>query len=259
MIPIALIAVALLTPPAQSQSLFNEREIAEARQDPEQFTLDEKTLAITKTDSRPSDLIVQDPNLPYPPDGGIDPGAIINIGQKIWDIIVANKPVVDVKTQYASAVPSGLTNWLSLSGWKVPEATTYVFSAKNAYGVTVVNVRYVVVRTYGGSYLGKGKYLTGVTISPLQVDVVWGYKFSLSMEVPDSAVVNAGTAADPVAGMDANIKWNIQTPIKESQGQGMYYVQGDGLFKEIGRPFTSSAALRVSHSLAAASVGFNDR
>ncbi|MEK7383789.1 MAG: hypothetical protein AAB262_10970, partial [Elusimicrobiota bacterium] len=76
---------------------------------------------------------------------------------------------------------------------------------------------------------------------PLLVEVAWGYKFTLEAAVPDTSVVNVGTTENPVAAMLAQLAWRVQTPIKDSQGKGIYYLQGDGLFKEIGGPFSSKS------------------
>jgi hypothetical protein len=219
--------------------------------DPKQFTIDEKSIVIE--DLGPT-VSPKDIPAPLPSGGGVDPTVIlnemINIGSKIWDIIEKNKPVVDVKTQYATALPQGMTHWDSLSGWKPPKGTVYGFSAKNAYGITVINVRYQVLRTYGGSYKGKGQYLTAVAIEPLNVDVAWGYHFSLSAEVPDSSIVNSGTDDNPVAAMEADLHWQISTPIKDSQGKSIYYLQGDGGFQEVGSAFKPAYAARVEKALA---------
>ena len=237
---LAALAVALSVP-AWSQQ----------QPDPKQFTLDEKSISIENLGAT-----VSPKDLPAPlpgGGGGDDPTVIldriINIATKIWTIIDKNKPVVDVKTQYATALPQGLTHWDSLSGWKPPKGTVYGFSAKNAYGMTVINVKYQVLRTFGGSYKGKGQYLTGVTIEPLLVDVAWGYHFSLSVEVPDSSIVNAGTDADPVAAMMTNLKWQISTSIKDSQGKSLYYVTGDGKFQQVGGPFQTAYTARVDKAL----------
>lgn len=190
---------------------------------------------------------------PPPPPPGEDPtlilDRIINIGQKIWTIIEKNKPVVDVKTSYAVAVPEGTRTWGQLSGWKPPKGTVYAFKAVNTYGVTVVNVRYQVLRTYGGSYKEKGKYLTAVTIEPLKVEVAWGYKFSLFAEVPDSGIFNVGTTEDPVAGMIATVRWQIETVMKNSSGKSVYYVEGTGKFEEVGGPFERAYTKKVENAL----------
>lgn len=230
-LPALLLSFAL---PAAAQ--FSPSEVSAAKKDPKAFTLDELSVEIVKLGPTlsPSEL-------PSPPGGGDDPipvlDSIINIGTKVWNIIVANKPVVDVKNQYATALPEGVKGWSSMGGWRAPQGTIYGLVAKNAYGGTVINVRYQVLRTAGGSYKGIGKYLTAVTVEPLLVEVAWGYKFSMDAAVPDSSVVNVGTTENPVAAMMPQLSWRISTPIKDSQGKGVYYIQGDGLFREIGGPF----------------------
>jgi hypothetical protein len=167
--------------------------------------------------------------------------SIINIGSKVWTIIDKNRPVVDVKTQYATALPEGVRGWGAMAGWRPPQGTIYALRAKNAYGTTVINVRYQVLRTYGGSYKGTGKYLTAVTVEPLLVEVAWGYKFTLEAAVPETSVVNVGTSEEPVAAMMPQLSWRISTAVKDSQGKAVYYVQGDGVFRELGAPFKDSA------------------
>lgn len=212
---------------------------------------DPGTLTVTIQNLGPA---VSPTEIPPPaPPPGEDPALvldrIINIGQKIWTIIEKNKPVVDVKTSYATALPEGTRTWSQLSGWKPPKGTIYAFKAVNGFGQTVVNVRYQVLRTYGGSYQGKGKYLTAVTIEPLKVEVAWGYKFSLLAEIPESGTFNAGTSDDPLAGMIATVRWQIDTTVKHSSGKSVYYLQGDGEFREVGGPFERSYTKKVEKSL----------
>jgi hypothetical protein len=240
---------------AQSKPVkpFTDLMIQAAKDDPKAFTIDESSIRIVKLGPAVSPKQI---GLPAKPDGKTPPKGetprggeedplvlidkIINLGKKIWEIVEANKPVVNIQTQYATATPKGVDHWSQLAGWKAPQGTIYGFYAKNAYGATVINVRYQVLRTCGGNYNGKGKYLTAVTIEPLTVDVLWGYKFNLSVEVPDSSIANAGTAEDPVAAMQPLVKWTIATVLKESNGRSLYYLRGDGLFQEVGGPFAQA-------------------
>ncbi|OGR90983.1 MAG: hypothetical protein A2V88_17055 [Elusimicrobia bacterium RBG_16_66_12] len=235
-VPVALTLI-LAAAPAWSQ--FSKKEYDAAKKDPGAFTLDESSLRIEKLGPTVSPTVIKSPG----GEGGQDPTVIldqiINIGQKIWKIIADNKPVVDVRNQYATALPKGATRWDSMGGWQPPKGVIYGLSAKNVYGVPVINVRYQVLRTFGGSYKGKGKYLTAVTVEPLLVEVAWGYKYTMEAAIPDTSVVNVGTTDNPVAAMMAQLAWRVQTPIKDSQGKGIYFLQGDGLFKEIGGPFSN--------------------
>ena len=240
-LPVALAIVLSAAPAAWCQ--FSTQEMKAAQKDPGAFTIDESSIKIQ--DLGPT---VKPADIPPPTTepGGGNPlpvlNEIINTGLKIWKIIADNHPVVDVRTQYATALPKGQIGWADMGGWQPPQGTVYALTAKNVYGVNVINVRYQVLRTYGGSYQGKGKYLTAVTVEPLLVEVAWGYHFTMDASVPDTSVVNVGTSGDPVAGMMADLSWDISTALKDSRGKGLYFLQGDGAYKEIGGPFSSQAA-----------------
>ena len=234
MLKILTLAFVLSAAPAWPQ--FQAEEINASQSDPQNFSLDERTIAIEKVGTyKPR------PRAPREEAGAPDPlpeaGDIVNTGLDLWKIIVDNKPVADVHGQYAVALPKGVGHWEQLSGWKPPEGTVYTLTAKNGYGFTVVAARYQVLRTYGGSYKGRGRYLTAVAVEPLRVEVAWGYRLTLEAAIPPSSVVNAGSAENPVAGMLATIAWRISTPLKVEQGQSLYYLQGDGAFREVGSPF----------------------
>ena len=160
-------------------------------------------------------------------------------GWKQNTIIDKNKAVVNINVTYAAAVPFGTTHWTQLQGWSKPATKKYSFSAKNILGNESLKVIYQVHWTYGGNFQGKGKFLTGVTIEPLDVSVPWSYTVDLKAEVPDSTIANVGTSEDPVASMQVQLKWSIKPTFGHAVSQKViYYVQGDGLIQEIGAPFT---------------------
>ncbi len=232
----AILSLAVLSFAVPAAAQFSLKEIAAASKDPRAFTVDETTIEIVKVGPSVSPTEVTAPE-PGPGDAIPVLDSIINLGERIWKIIVDNKPVVNVKTQYATALPEGIKSWTQLGGWQRPKGTIYQLTAKNGYGGQVISLRYQVLRTAGGSYKGVGKYLTAVTVEPLLIEVAWGYHFSLDANVPDSSVVNVGTSENPVAAMMAQLGWRISTPIKDSSGNGIYYLQGDGAYQEIGGPF----------------------
>jgi hypothetical protein len=182
-----------------------------------QVAIDESSIELKKIDpverDAPNDSPIESPHR-------LQTSDVINTGLKVWKIIADNKPVVDIQTQYATALPLGVTQWQHMEGWQIPKSDTYHLTAKNLVGLTVINVRYQVLRTYGGSYKGKGKYLTAVGVQPLLVDVAWGYHFSMDAFIPDESIVNVGRADDPIAALTAQVKWRISTPVQDTQGQG---------------------------------------
>lgn len=269
--------------------VFTPSEFDAASQDPKRFTLDTGTVEIIRMQGGDIGIALPKPPSgstdptnptlpPFPPLPGGDQGGdpigtidrIVNLAKKIFDIIKENRPVVDITTTYANAVPDAITHWTQLAGWSQPTARTYGFYAKNLYGVKVVDVKYQLIRQHSGNYRGKGKFLTSVTVQPLSVSVAWGYKFTMKFEAP--SVANVGTSEDPVASMLARLNWSIDTVLKSESGTSVYYLEGNGTYREVGGPFkdesreearatveraaavlTPSAAMRGAESLRAVS------
>jgi len=167
---------------------------------------------------------------------------IVNIATKVWQIIKDNQPVVNIDTKYATAYPEGVTSATQLASWSRPKSYVYGFYAENLYGSTTIDVKYKVTFTYNGSYKGKGKYLTAVTVVPEKTQVSWGYRFHMSAAVPDSTIANVGTDADPIAAMQLKLNWTMATALKEVDGTSVYYVEGNGYYEEIASPWKKDAA-----------------
>jgi len=229
------------------------------------YTIDENSVMITEVTDK-GGTIPSPGQLPKPPTGPVinppvttpeNPGglgnitdiignldSIVNLAEKIWDIIAKNQPVVNITVNYANAVPFGTSHWTQLQGWSKPATKKYAFTMKNGFGSQAVKVTYQVHYTYAGNFQGKGKFLTGVTIEPLNVEALWGYNVDLVAEVPDSTVANVGTHEDPIASMQVKLKWKVHTIIKDITEEAIYYVQGDGLLTEIGKPFKNGMEIK---------------
>ena len=238
----------LLALTVAATALFSARVSAEDVTDPRYFAADESSIVIEEI----KDAGPLQPALPGPVTvsdgrivGVIDAlDKIVNLFEKIWNIIEKNQPVVNITTNYANAVPFGTSHWSQLQGGSRPGRKKYSFSMKNGFGSEVVKVVYQVHYTYAGNFQGKGKFLTGVTVEPLNVTAAWGYKVTLVSEVPDSTVTNIGTHTDPVAAMQVQLKWTVHTAVKDISSKAIYYVQGDGLLQEIGTPFKNAQELK---------------
>jgi hypothetical protein len=251
------VAALLLSVPAFAQtgdSPFTPLMVKAAKQDPRYFTLDDSSIQVKPLGPAVEMKKEEPPQEPAPPVGtGVDIDQILNIAERIWAIIEKNKPVVNIKTTYAAAVPKGIDHWTQLESWKMPIGNVYHIVAKNAYGSNMVDVKFQVLRTYGGKYKGKGQYLTGVTVEPLKVECGWGYSLDLNAEVPDSSVINVGTSEDPLAGMMVTLTMRVRTVIKDSTVKMLYYLEGNGSLKEIGGPFDFGMKDKVSKAIEAAS------
>ena len=150
----------------------------------------------------------------------------ITLGQKIWDIIVAGKPVANVSTQRIAVLPASQPDWLQMENWKGPEAKTYEVSAKNLYGMTVMSHSFTIAYNYGGQIDGQGAFLANATVIPSKVSVSWG--FTLNSKVEVGQAVNTGTKASPVPGIELQLKWSMDSILKHLEGVESFFVRGSG-------------------------------
>lgn len=154
-------------------------------------------------------------------------GEIINIGQTVWKIIEAGKPVVNVTTPpEAFALPRGITCWTDLDSWQMPQSKSYEVDYKNLLGMQVVSFRVRLQYIYGGGNDGVGKYLANVSVFPSDLSVSWGYTFNADVETEQP--LNLGSSANPMAGLGLNLKWSVSTVMKQNQSSVHFFVRGDG-------------------------------
>jgi hypothetical protein len=161
----------------------------------------------------------------------VDLTKIINLGKQAWAFIKKNKPVVNLQTDQASALPSGIDNWAGLQGWQDPKSYVIRMTYKNGFGMKVVDFAFRVILVYGGNYEGKGQYIARSTIAPAQLDVLWGYTFNANVKVPTT--LNAGTTANPMALMELEIGYSIDTVLKHIQKRFNFFVKGNGELKTL--------------------------
>jgi hypothetical protein len=161
----------------------------------------------------------------------LDLDYIVNIGKKVWEIVNAGTPVVNVKRNVAHALPSGVFCWLDLESWKIPKTRMVHLVYENIYGMKVVEFVYRLSFIYGGQMNGKGYYITEATVHPAKLFVAWGFKFNATVDIP--AVYNMGTKENPVAGMQVNINWAIDTPINHNESTDSFSLSGAGEIIEL--------------------------
>lgn len=162
---------------------------------------------------------------------------LVALGEDVYNLVIKGKP--NINTDYApiSVVPRLNGEPASIleetENWKMPRSQTYEIAYENAwpFNMEVVKFRYTVIYSYGGSYNGKGKYLTAVQIIPEQVSVLFGYDFRATMKL--GGIVNHGTRENPVAGATLLLEHEVKTVVKANLETYAFQVLGDGGFKKI--------------------------
>lgn len=160
------------------------------------------------------------------------PALIILAGAKAWNVIVKGRPSADLASAYASAIPGFQFNWDDLNGWR-KVTRKYRFRMGNAIqGDDAVDITYEVSFFHGslaipGSKVAKGHYIANFVIKPESINLKWGWKVSLTAAMSDP--MNIGTAEEPVAMLNADLKWQYTKPFTSIPEIGMDSVAVDGL------------------------------
>jgi len=160
---------------------------------------------------------------------------VINIGKKIWTIVEAGAPVIDISTDVATALPQSNNGqpvcWTQFEKWQAPQSRVFGVVAKNYLGMEVVRLKYRVLFIAGGQIDGKGHYIGYATVQPSEIKVAWAY--NLKVEVKAPVVFNVGTAQDPVAGMNLEIIYTVKAGLPTLMESKVYYITGLGQFEEL--------------------------
>lgn len=129
---------------------------------------------------------------------------IINVGKDVWNIIQAGKAVSDIKTDYATGIPEGVSNWTDLQGFSNLIHKTYPLEGKSSRGKVKKFGTFTVVHQYNGNIDGKGKYLTTIGVIGSNITTGWNQSLNFSSNVVN--VTNAGTKDSPIASVTMEMK-----------------------------------------------------
>lgn len=156
---------------------------------------------------------------------------LVALGEKIWKIIEAGKPVINTTglTPNISVLPKGITEAASFEtmfGWSDPKVARYRASYKNLYGVEVIHFEFSVMMQYGGTDGKGGKYLTSISIFPGTIYAAWGWNFNASSSL--ISITNKGTALAPVAGANLELSYDVMTPINTTKNKIRFHLDGNG-------------------------------
>lgn len=151
---------------------------------------------------------------------------IINIGQKVWNVVEKGRPVQNYSRSTGNALPARALRWDQLQNWSAPKAKVVGVIYKNIYGFEVVRFTYRIILLSGGDVQGIGRYIGYATVEPLEMTTAYMYNFDAKVSV--EAVYNMGSSANPVAGMLLKVDWTVSTVLKKSNETRSYTLDGNG-------------------------------
>ncbi len=159
---------------------------------------------------------------------------LVALGEDIYNLVNKGKP--SNKTSYApiTVIPrigGQYVDIMDTENWSMPARVSYQIVYKNLYGMEVVKFKYSVIFSYGGSYNGKGAYITAAQIIPVSIMTSWGFDFSAHMKV--GGIQNHGSKENPVAGAIMILEYRVETVLQASLESDSYHITGRGGFKPL--------------------------
>lgn len=161
---------------------------------------------------------------------------LVALGEEVYRLVIKGKPSNVTEYSPISIVPkvNGVAvDILDTENWQTPIKKTYTIEYENLYGITVVSFKYSVLYSYGGSYDGKGAYLTAVQIVPESVRTLFGFDFRATMKL--GGIQNLGTKKDPIAGATLLMEYNVSSVMTAQTKVDIFHINGKGGFKNYQR------------------------
>ena len=161
---------------------------------------------------------------------------LIALGKKIWPIIEAGKPVLNVDmgapiSVLPRAEDGDAIAFYNMDSWNMPKAKTYKVEYTNGFGMNVISFDYTVNFQYGGKYQGVGSYITGLNVQASNTTVSWGFNFSATSQL--ISIVNHGSLEDPVAGATIRIDYTAKSILRQISTSESFHVNGNGRIKAL--------------------------
>lgn len=158
---------------------------------------------------------------------------LVALGEDLYNIINHGKPNITTKYEPVSVIPKENgqpVELMELEGWQLPTKRTFALSYKNKFRVKVVEFKFHVMWSYGGSYNGKGAYITGAQIIPA-ANVKWGFDFTATMKL--GGIQNGGKRDNPLAVATLILEYTISNVLNARSQSHIFVIDGKGNFKRL--------------------------
>jgi hypothetical protein len=159
---------------------------------------------------------------------------LVALGEDIYKLIDHGRPHITTKYAPISVVPKvngQPVDVMDTEKWApVPRVKKYSITYFNRFNVAVVTFKFKVMWAYGGSYDGKGAYISGAQIVP-EADVLWGFDFSATMKL--GGIQNNGTRTNPLAAATLLIEHNVSNILRSTTKVTTILIDGKGRNKQL--------------------------
>jgi len=165
---------------------------------------------------------------------------MIALGEDYYKLLEKNQPQSKVEYEPISVLPREAVNpedgFYELENWARPASKRFSLklskNGKSSWGKKeAADVVFNVTYSYGGSFNGKGKYLTGVEIVPEEIEVAAGHSLDVGFKL--TSIQNYGSKEDPVASATIEVHYKLTSRTKIQEGIKIFYVTGAGEFGRV--------------------------
>ena len=116
-----------------------------------------------------------------------------------------------------------------MENWSSPKTKSFTVSYPGILGGTVVKFVYSVTFQYGGTYNGKGKYLTGVRSFAKRISVDFGYDLDARSKLVQ--ITNVGKNGKVIAGAMIEMQYTVKNFARTRTNVDSFFVRGDGIIE----------------------------
>lgn len=158
---------------------------------------------------------------------------LVALGESVYQLVIKGKPTNTTKYAPISVIPKVGTEPVDIfetENWKMPVKKTFEVTYTNIYGIKVIKFRYSVIFSYGGTYNGKGAYLTAAQVIPEYADTMFGFDFTATMKL--GGIQNQGKRDNPIAGATLLMEYSAQSVMKVITRVDTFFITGRGGFKK---------------------------
>lgn len=156
---------------------------------------------------------------------------VVALGEDIYTLLEKSRPKITTSYEPISIVPRDpmtkeIVDPYELEGFSMPVEKTYRSRVKNMLGKEVAVFDYKLMYSYGGSYNGAGKYLTGILIIPGAIHAKRGWTIDSTMKL--TGLMNHGTRENPVVGAFITVKYAIHSLGNAFERNDTFHITGNG-------------------------------
>lgn len=157
---------------------------------------------------------------------------LIAMGEELYVLVTKGRPTLTTTSAPISVLPregDRAVNPMDMENWQKPVSRK--LSMRYTFlGITVASLDYKIVYTYGGTYNGKGAYLTGLVIVP-SASASFGVDFDATMKLV--GIANQGSRANPVAAATIQLQYTMKTLGRATDRTDTFHITGRGSLNQL--------------------------